>query len=122
MGIGIDIIEISRIDKAVNRHKRFLEKIFTEKEIEYFNQKNMKPETIAGYFAAKEAVGKALGCGVYKGKWRDIEVVKDDMGMPYINLYGQIKEYSKSKQCNDIMISISHCKTYAVANAIALNS
>ncbi len=120
MGLGVDIIEINRIEKAVERHKNFLARIFTENEIEYFNKKNMRAETIAGYFAAKEAIGKAMGTGIYEGNWKNIEIIKDDFGKPSAIFYGSTKEYIESKGFNDIIISISHCKTYAVANAVIL--
>ncbi|MGL5506687.1 MAG: holo-ACP synthase, partial [Paraclostridium sp.] len=60
LDIGIDIVEIDRIQEAVNKNKRFLEKLFTEKEIKYFESKNFRIETIAGNFAAKEAISKAI--------------------------------------------------------------
>ncbi len=118
-GIGIDIIEIDRVQKAINRHKRFINKIFTDIEINYFKSKNMKTQSIAGYFAAKEAIGKALGTGIYKGKWKDIEIHKSASGQPSVKLYGDINEYAREHRICDINISISHCHSYAVANAIA---
>ncbi len=118
IGVGVDIIEIDRIQKAISRHKNFISKIFTDDEIEYFSKKNMKAETIAGYFTAKEAVGKALGCGIYKGRWKDIEIKKTELGNPLVELHGEIKEYANSKKYVNIAISISHCKTYAVSNAV----
>ncbi len=76
----LSIIPVREIEKAVERHKNFLARIFTENEIEYFNKKNMRAETIAGYFAAKEAIGKAMGTGIYEGNWKNIEIIKDDFG------------------------------------------
>ena len=63
LGIGVDIIEIDRIEKAIKKQNKFLEKIFTNKEIEYFQNRKMNIEVIAGNFAAKEAISKALGTG-----------------------------------------------------------
>ena len=63
-GIGIDIIEIDRIEGVLNRQPRFLEKNFTEDEIKYFKNNNLKSESIAGNFAAKEAISKAIGTGI----------------------------------------------------------
>ena len=63
IGIGTDIIEIDRIENAINNNKRFLEKVFTIKEIEMFKKRNMRSEIVAGNFAAKEAISKALGTG-----------------------------------------------------------
>ena len=72
-GIGIDIIEINRIENVLERTPRFLERNFTEKEIDYFKQKNFKSESIAGNFASKEAISKAIGTGIRGFKLKDIE-------------------------------------------------
>lgn len=118
-GIGIDIIEIERIHKALTRNNRFLERIFTEKEIEYFNSKNKNANTIAGFFAAKEAVSKAFGTGLSGFNWTDIEICKEKSGKPSINLHRKARELAKRKGISDLQISISHSKENAVAFAIA---
>ena len=64
IGIGVDIIEIERVRQAIRNNKNFLSKLFTEREIDYFISRNMNSEVIAGNFAAKEAVSKALGTGM----------------------------------------------------------
>ncbi|MEW9121236.1 MAG: holo-ACP synthase [Thermotaleaceae bacterium] len=119
-GIGIDIIEVERIKKAATKNKNFLEKIFTNKEIEYFQSNYFQATTIAGNFAAKEAVAKTLGTGFRGFRWIDIEVRHDALGKPEIVLYGQAEKVSQQMGIQQIWITISHSKDYAVAQAIAL--
>lgn len=103
MSVGIDIIEISRIQKAV-QNPRFLKKLFSEVEIEFFKSRGMNVSTIAGSFAAKEAFIKALGfSGVSP---RSIEILRDSDGKPYI--VTQITDKA-------MHLSISHCRSYAIA-------
>ena len=119
-GTGIDIIEIDRIRRAVERHPTFLSKHFTEVENLYFMSKKNNPQSIAGYFAAKEAVSKALGTGFRFFRFTDIEIEKDSFNKPSINLYGNAKKIAQEKNIVNILLSISHCKEYAIANAIAI--
>lgn len=100
-GIGTDIIEINRIAKAIKR-KHFLNRVFTENEIAYANN---KVETLAGMFCAKESIVKAMGTGFESLDFHKFEILHDDKGKPYV----------KDK---NIMITISHCKEYATATAI----
>lgn len=116
IGIGTDIIEIDRIKKAINKNNNFLEKIFTTKEIEMFKNRNMRTEVIAGNFAAKEAVSKALGTGVRGFSLIDIEVLRDELGKPIVYLSDDI-DNSINKQYR-LNISISHDRTSAIAFAI----
>ena len=98
LGIGVDIIEIDRIEKAIKKQNKFLEKIFTNKEIEYFQNRKMNIEVIAGNFAAKEAISKALGTGFRGISFLDIEVLRDELGKPLVNIENKIKkniEYCK---------------------------
>ncbi|SNS09577.1 holo-[acyl-carrier-protein] synthase [Anaerovirgula multivorans] len=119
-GSGIDIIEISRIERAVKKNQRFIEKIFTVEEIKLFEERNYRYNTIAGFFAAKEATAKALGTGIRNIQWKDIEVKKDAMGKPFIKLHNNARNIAYSKNIKDIHLSISHSKEYAVAQAIAI--
>lgn len=120
IGCGIDIIEIGRIKETIeNLGERFLERVYTEKEIEYCEgKKSMKYQHYAARFAAKEAMFKAIAGHLnskYEIEWKDIEVVNEENGRPKINLKNiQIEEL---KQCD---ISMSHCKEYAVANVVAV--
>lgn len=117
VGIGTDIIEIHRIKKAVERTNNFLEKLFTDKEIEYFNNRNNAPNVIAGNFAAKEAVSKAIGTGFRKFGLKDIEVLRDQLGKPFVNLSKCVYETMRREDVI-IHISISHSNENAIAYAI----
>lgn len=117
IGIGIDIIEIDRIEKALLKQDRFLEKLFTKYEITYYQEKGQKAETIAGIFAAKEAVSKVLGKGVSGYTWQDIEIKHDSNGKPEVFLYKGAYALAEELCIKKILVSISHCKMYAVANA-----
>lgn len=122
---GIDIIEISRIKKAVEENgKRFLEKVFTLDEIDYCEKRAAaKHQHYAARFAAKEAVAKALGEGLANGIcWTDIEVVKGDNGKPSIKLHKQAKKIAAEMGIKSLNLSLSHCHEYAVANATCLIS
>lgn len=116
-GVGSDIIEIERIEAAINRTQSFLFKIFTSHEIEYFKTRNMKMDTIAGNFASKEAISKALGSGVRGFNLKEIEILRDSLGKPIVNLSENIKEKFCLKEAK-IHITISHNKTSAIAFAV----
>ncbi|UJS17731.1 MAG: holo-ACP synthase [Candidatus Jettenia sp.] len=119
MYIGIDIIEIKRIERLFSSNEGFLKKIYTEKEVEYCNQKKNKYQHFAARFATKEAVFKALGTGwIGTMKWTDIELLNDEMGKPYLNLYGSVKELANKKNINNISVSVSHCRDYAIAQVL----
>ncbi len=118
-GIGIDIIEINRIKKAVVKHINFLDKYFTTKELAYFNSKKNNYESISGYFCAKEAVAKALGTGFHNFRLKDIEVLKDEYNKPFVVLHNNAKIIADQHEIEHIHLSISHSIEYAVANAVA---
>lgn len=102
-GIGTDIIEISRIKKAI-QSEHFIHRVFTKNEIEYATSKGNPEQSFAGMFCAKESIVKARGTGFVDFKFHDLEILHKENGMPY---------------CSDenILISISHCKEYATAVA-----
>lgn len=114
IGIGNDIIEINRIEKAIKKIN-FITKVFTENEIKLFEIKGSRAEFFAGRFAAKEAVSKALGTGFREFSLTDIEILNDSLGKPYVTFKNSIDFYNKKYF---IDISISHCKEYATAVAI----
>lgn len=116
IGIGTDIIEIDRIEKAINNNKNFLSKIFTDNEIELFRKRNMRIEVIAGNFAVKEAISKAIGTGIRGFSLIDIEVLRDDLGKPIAYLNNNIEKIINRKY--RLNVSISHNKTSAVAFVI----
>ena len=117
---GVDIIEISRIEKAIERQgEKFLQTVYTENEIQYCeSHKTNKFQHYAARFAAKEAVFKALSWKLedkYAICWKDIEVVDDKQGRPSLNIIGM-----NLNDIENIDISLSHCKEYAVANVTVL--
>lgn len=116
LGIGTDIIEIQRIENAILKNDRFIEKLFSKEEIQMFKKRNMRLEVIAGNFAAKEAISKAIGTGIRNFSLNEIEVLRDELGKPTVKLSKNIEEiigvYYK------INISISHNKTSAIAFAV----
>ena len=117
IGIGTDIIEIHRIEKIMMRTSSFIEKSFTSNEIEYFKSKGLKGNVIAGNFAAKEAISKAIGTGFRGFGLKDIEVIRDKLGKPVVNLSCKIYELLEIKEFN-IHVSISHSKENAIAYAV----
>lgn len=118
-GIGNDIIEIERILKAISRHgKRFLDDVFTQNEQIYCSRYQQPERHYAGRFAAKEAVVKALGTGFSPEiTWLDIQVLNDAHGKPCVILSDRLNERFMHPQ---ILLSISHCKTFATAVAVYL--
>lgn len=119
LGTGIDIIEIKRIKDALARNSNLLNRIFTEGEIAYFILRKYNPCHIAGNFAAKEAVLKALGTGLHNMDWKDIEVSRDSLGKPQVTLHGNAEVLASETGIKNICISISHSRKFAVAQAIA---
>ena len=120
LDIGVDIVEIERIKRYLNKNENFLKKLFTEKEIELFREKGYAPQTIAGNFAAKEAISKSLGLGIRGYNFKDIEILRDKLGKPIVKTHNNLEKISKNYNILEIKVSISHGKDYAVANAIAI--
>ena len=116
-GIGTDIVQIVRIKKAIINTQSFKETAFTKNEIEYFDLKKDNYETIAGTFAAKEAISKALGTGFRGFGLRDIEISHNKLGKPIACLSDKILEKFDLKNYA-IHISISHTSDEAIAFAI----
>ena len=118
VGIGNDIIEIERIEKAISK-KGFKNKIYTQKELENIEKRGNRLETYAGIFSAKEAISKAIGTGVREFSLTDLEILNDDLGKPYVVVSERLDKIIKSKKENyQIEISISHSKKYATAIAV----
>ena len=110
---GVDIIEISRIGRVLEQYgQRFLRRIFTPGEIEYCRE---RPPNLAARFAAKEATMKALGTGVRGVGWKDIEVIRASSGAPSIVLHGRAKARAQRLGVQEISLSLSHSREYAVA-------
>ncbi len=114
---GVDLIEISRIEEVIARHgKRYLERIYTSAELEQFGH---EAESLAGRFAAKEAVAKALGCGIGPVGWKEIEVLGDEQHAPGLTLYGAAAQKAKELGLQSWSVSISHSMSHAVAFVVA---
>lgn len=120
LDIGVDIIEIERIKQYMDKNDNFLKKLFTDREIELFKSKGYAPQTIAGNFAAKEAISKSLGLGIKGYYIKDIEILRNELGKPIVNTYNNLKQICENYKILDIKISISHGKDYAIANAIIM--
>jgi len=118
IGIGIDIIEINRIKKNIEKHgDKFLSRVFTSNEIDYCLPKSNKYQHFAARYAAKEAVYKALASGCQEGlSWQDVEISNEPNGMPVANVSGKLKKFfSDDKQ---LKISMSHSRNYVTCVAI----
>lgn len=121
---GVDIVGIERMDKAVHQWgSRFLEKIFTQKELTQAKERGLPAQHLAGKFAAKEAVFKALS-EFRNGEslqWRDIEVLNYTDGRPQVFLHKGADLIQKKFVLSQIQVSISHDKQWAVANAVIVS-
>lgn len=118
LAVGIDIIEVVRIENSLERlGQRFLDRIFTAQEQNYCDGKS---ERLAGRFAVKEAVGKALGIGIGDVRWREIEIVNDQLGRPELVLHGDAKSLADRLGYHTWSISMSHSEANAVGMAVAL--
>ncbi len=122
IGIGTDITECLRIARMIERHgELFITRIYTPAEIEYCQSRKQATQHFTGRWAAKEAILKALGTGWIKGiSWRDIEVRNEPGGKPVVALRGGAKEVVERLGIAQILVSISHCHTHAMAYAIAI--
>ncbi|MEX1307721.1 MAG: holo-ACP synthase [Eubacteriales bacterium] len=117
IGTGIDIIEISRIKKAA-KSEHFMARIFTSAEQELFESRDFRPSTIAGNFAAKEAIMKAFGCGFSSGLYRDIEILRETSGAPKAVLTGEAKRKFNALNGKAVHLSLSNLKDLVCAQAI----
>jgi holo-[acyl-carrier protein] synthase len=119
LGLGVDICEIERMERALARHPTMRERVFTPEEIAYCDAKARPAESYAGRFAAREAVIKALGG--YRGKrWQDISVTRGPSGAPAVRLRGNAKRRADQLGVTDVLVSFTHERTHAVAFALAV--
>lgn len=115
---GIDLIEVGRLASMKPEiRERFLQRVFTPAELEFCHDQN---QHLAGRFACKEAVSKALGTGIGEVSWQDIEILSDESGAPRLELHGAAKEKADELGLSLWTVSISHIKEHAAALAVAL--
>ncbi len=125
--IGIDIIEVKRMKKALKTNEKILDRFLSSKEREYISLKSANTAgkkypsnlySICGIFAAKEAVLKAFGVGITSGYGMlDIEITHNKFGKPIVNLSKKLQQYAKSNKFDDVSVSISHDGEYTIAQA-----
>jgi len=117
---GIDIVEIARIEEVFfRRGSRFRDRVFTEAEIAYCEPRGAKFASYAARFAAKEAMMKALGTGWANGiAWRDIEILRDEMGAPSINLRGRALDCFNGLGATRAHLSLTHSRDLAIAQVV----
>jgi len=120
LGIGIDLVEVGRIERAMGRHGGAFEKrVFTDSEIDYCSRKKRPGMHLAARFGVKEAVMKAFGTGWSGGvSWKDVEVVHTEGGKPEVVLTGRLREIAEGLGGVDALVSFSHDGAYAIAQAV----
>ena len=117
LAVGVDMIEVARIERGAARHgERFYQRFFTEQEQADCNGRF---PSLAGRFAIKEAVGKALGTGIGDINWTDVEVVCDARGKPELVLHNQAQQLAAQKGLTKWAISLSHTDTHAIGFVVA---
>ncbi len=118
--VGVDLIEIERIRRALERYPRFRERCFTEAERAYCESRANPAQSYAGRFAGKEAVGKALGFGVARAfAWREIEIA--GRPKPSVTLSGRLARWAEHMGSGEIDLSMTHSRELANAVAIVQN-
>jgi holo-[acyl-carrier protein] synthase len=117
LAVGVDLVEISRIDNAVQHHgERFLRRVYTERELAYARG---RLSALAARWAAKEATAKALGTGIGSVSFCDIEVICDDRGRPELHLHGEAACLASQLNLNRFAVSLSHAGGFALAMVVA---
>lgn len=115
---GVDLVEVDRFQKINSRIKeRFFQRVFTPQEL---NDANQSLQHLAGKFAAKEAASKALGCGIGKVSWQELEIINDANGKPELILHTAAAELASQSGWSAWSLSISHTRTLALASVTAL--
>jgi holo-[acyl-carrier protein] synthase len=120
IGIGVDVIECSRIQRSIERFgDRFLHRVFTDGEIEYSMSMKFPARHLAARFAGKEAVSKAFGTGIGKAMgWRNIDIQKKESGEPFLVLSGPAEAFAAKRGVTSALITLSHTENYAVAYVV----
>ena len=114
--IGVDIIEISRIEKAIARWgERFLKRVYTEREAELCQN---RVSSLAARFAAKEAATKALGVSMRGMSWQEVETLASPSGQPVVYLHGKVQKRAEEIGLKGLAVSLSHSQEYAIASVV----
>ncbi len=117
-GVGVDIVEISRLERAIGEYgARFIKRVFTEREIDYCERAARRAERYATRFAAKEAARKALGAAtpLVALSWHDVEIISSNEGAPQLQFYGRAAEIAGDLKIARAHVSLSHARDHAVA-------
>jgi len=115
-GVGIDEVEVARVEKKLSDTPGLKERLFTEGEIKYCESKRHPSQNYAARFAAKEAFFKAVGTGWRNGfAWTDIEIVNDEIGKPACRLHGRVKQFAEENQITGVHVSLTHLRDIAGA-------
>ncbi len=120
LGIGVDLVEVARIERAMARHEGFVSRVFSARERERCEACARPGRRYAGCFAAKEAAAKALGTGIRGFSWPDLEMLAGENGEPYLELSGRAREVASRRGVEKILVSVSHSGGMAIAMAEAL--
>ena len=119
-GVGVDLIRIRRVEQAyLRRPERFLQRIFSLREQAFLLQRGHPPATLAARFAAKEAVAKALGCGIGPVSWNELEIVPGGKGAPSVCLRGEAERLARLQGIAGVAVSLTHDGPWAMAFAVA---
>jgi holo-[acyl-carrier protein] synthase len=117
---GVDLIEINRVAEVIARHgNHYLDRVYTPVELE---QCGKRTESLAGRFAAKEAVAKALGCGIGDVGWKEIEILGDEQNAPVLTLHGAAELKASELGLTNWSVSLSHSLSHVVALAVAIGA
>lgn len=117
-GIGTDLIEIVRIQRAIEKNPHFMERVYTANEIAYCQRKKNAWQSFAARFAAKEAVSKAFGTGIGPVGLMEIEILNAENGQPKVVLHGKALQLAADRNIQRVHISLSHSEAYAMATAV----
>jgi holo-[acyl-carrier protein] synthase len=120
--VGVDLVEVGRVARLLQKHASAAERLFTESELAYCRARRRRShEHMAARFAAKEAVFKAFGRGIRQGmRWRDVEVLNEDSGRPRVRLQGNAAAWADQHGLVELDVSLSHTAEIAMAQAVTV--
>lgn len=120
LGTGVDIVETKRIQDLLDRMgEKFLARCFWPEEVAYCQRMKFPALHLAARFAAREAISKAFGTGIgHHLGWKDMEIRRRESGEPYVVLHGKGEALARARGVTSVLVSLSHCKEYAAAQAV----